>query len=222
MVFQTLLYRELRTQHQFRFVLQPEDPRLPKKLSLRRISFRIKRAIAPLQSAYTRKNIPIYSRSQPMTSLHLQAEHDYLLDRLNVIKSSGEIAPPNVRIAPDFLTPKAWILNQTTLPMKERHLGKHGSAKYRDWEARIHRRDQIQELEQQLSLLQALMDRQEAAETVFAELAPEIDSGDWVELEGSRYLVRDVGFRYLQLVDDRGTMLRCEISQARLLTKGAG
>jgi hypothetical protein len=156
-----------------------------------------------------------------MTSLHLQAEHDYLLDRLNTIKSSGEIAPPNVCIAPDFLTPKAWILNQTRLPMKERHLGKHGSTRYRDWEARIHRRDQTQELEQQLSLLQTLMDRQEAAEKVFAELAPEIDSGDWVELDGGRYLVKDVGFRYLQLVDDRGTVLRCEISQAQLLTKGS-
>jgi hypothetical protein len=157
-----------------------------------------------------------------MTSLHLQAELDYLLDRLNAIKNSGEIAPPNVCIAPDFLTPKCWILNHTNLPMKERSLGKHGSAKYHDWEARIHRRDQVQELEQQLSLLRSLMDRQEAAEVVFAELAPEIDSGDWVELEGNRYLVKDVGFRYLQLVDDRGMVVRCEISQARLLTKGAG
>jgi hypothetical protein len=157
-----------------------------------------------------------------MTSLHLQAELDYLLDRLNAIKSAGEIAPPNVCIAPDFITPKSWILNHTNLPMKERSLGKHGSTKYHDWEARIHRRDQVQELEQQLSLLRSLMDRQEAAEVVFAELAPEIDSGDWVEMEGTRYLVKDVGFRYLQLVDDRGMVVRCEISQAQLLTKGAG
>jgi hypothetical protein len=139
-----------------------------------------------------------------MTSIHLQAELDYLLDRLNAIKNSGEIAPPNVCIAPDFITPKSWILNRTTLPMKERSLGKHGSAKYHDWEERIHRRDQIQELEQQLALLS------------------EIDAGDWVELEGNRYQVKDVGFRYLQLVDDRGVVCRCEIGQATLLTKGAG
>jgi hypothetical protein len=53
MVFQTLLYRELRTLHQFCSALQARLRRLPKKLSLRRISFRIEMAIAPLQSAYT-------------------------------------------------------------------------------------------------------------------------------------------------------------------------
>jgi hypothetical protein len=39
-------------------------------------------------------------------------------------------------------------------------LGKVGSEKYHDWRARLERREAITELEQQLSLLQVLIDRQ--------------------------------------------------------------
>lgn len=154
-----------------------------------------------------------------MVSPHLQAEQSSIRDRIESIKDSGLVAPPNVRIEPDFLTPKAWILTHTNLPMKERHLGLHGSDKYQDWEARILRRDQIQELEQQLVLLQELIDRQANAEAIFAERNPEIDFGDWVEFQGNRYQVKDVGFRYLQLVDDKGLVVRCEIDSARLVSK---
>jgi hypothetical protein len=41
-------------------------------------------------------------------------------------------------------------------------LGKAGSKKCRDWKARIQQREAIAELEQQLSMLQALIDRQAA------------------------------------------------------------
>ena len=43
---------------------------------------------------------------------------------------------------------------------KNQHLGKAASEKYRGWRARIQRREAIAELEQQLSMLQALVDRQ--------------------------------------------------------------
>ncbi|MGI0488901.1 hypothetical protein ACN4EK_26120 [Pantanalinema rosaneae CENA516] len=39
-------------------------------------------------------------------------------------------------------------------------MGKAGSEKYRDWRARIQRREAIAELEPQLSMLQELIDRQ--------------------------------------------------------------
>jgi protein subunit release factor B len=52
---------------------------------------------------------------------------------------------------------------------KNQHLGKAGSEKYRDWRARIQRWEASAELEQQLSMLQALIDRQAA---VMVEILP--------------------------------------------------
>lgn len=51
-------------------------------------------------------------------------------------------------------------LSSKNRDIKNLHLGKAGSEKYRDWRARIQRREAIAELEQQLSMLQALIDRQ--------------------------------------------------------------
>jgi hypothetical protein len=45
---------------------------------------------------------------------------------------------------------------------KNQHLGKAGSKKHRDWTARIQQRESVTELEQQLAMLQALVDRQAA------------------------------------------------------------
>jgi mRNA degradation ribonuclease J1/J2 len=154
-----------------------------------------------------------------MNSPHLEAEKAALLAQIKAIYQSGEVASPHVRIEPDFLTPKSWILTHTMLPMKERHLGLHGSEKYHDWEARIQRREQIQELEIQLKLLQELIDRQTQAETLFVTQLPTIDYGDVVEYEGGQYRVQDVGFRFLRLVDQAGRVIRCEIEQAKLLIK---
>ncbi|HEY9646287.1 MAG TPA: hypothetical protein V6C88_07960 [Chroococcidiopsis sp.] len=156
-----------------------------------------------------------------MISPHLQAEQERLVAQINAIREAGEIAPPNVQIGPDFLTPKHWLLINTNLPMRDRQLGLSGSNRHRDWEERIHRRDQIQELELQLSLVEQAIERQVRSESVFVPLPPHIDFGDWVEVGGQRFQVTDVGQRYLQLTDDSGKVSRCEITQATLVRKAS-
>ena len=96
-----------------------------------------------------------------MVSPHLQAEHDRLLELIKAIRDSGSVAPLNVWISP---VPKGehlyYKLSSKNPAYKNQHLGKVGSEKYRDWRARIQRREAVAELEQQLSMLQALIDRQ--------------------------------------------------------------
>ena len=96
-----------------------------------------------------------------MISLHLQAERDRLVALIQAVRASGSIAPLNVWLSP---APKGthfyYKLTSKNPQYKNQHLGKAGSEKYRDWKARIQRRDLITELEQQLSMLQALIDRQ--------------------------------------------------------------
>ena len=105
-----------------------------------------------------------------MVSPHLQAEHDRLLELIQAIRDSGSVAPINVWISP---APKGehvyYKLSSKNPDIKNLHLGKAGSAKYRDWRARIQRREAVAELEQQLSMLQALIDRQA---TVIAGILP--------------------------------------------------
>ncbi len=100
-----------------------------------------------------------------MVSPHLQAEHDRLLELIKAIRDSGSVAPLNVWISP---APKGehlyYKLSSKNPEYKNQHLGKAGSEKYRDWRARIQRREAIAELEQQLSMLQALIDRQATKE----------------------------------------------------------
>lgn len=96
-----------------------------------------------------------------MISPHLEAEHDRLLQLIQSIRNSGTVAPLNVWISP---APKGghlyYKLTSKNSSYRNQHLGKAGSAKYRDWQARIRRREAITELEQQLSMLQVLIDRQ--------------------------------------------------------------
>jgi hypothetical protein len=96
-----------------------------------------------------------------MVSSHLEAERDRLLQLIQNIRDSGSVAPINVWISP---APKGehvyYKLSSKNPDIKNLHLGKAGSEKYRDWKARIQRREAIAELEQQLSMLQALIDRQ--------------------------------------------------------------
>jgi len=95
-----------------------------------------------------------------MTSPHLQAERERLLSEIESIRASGDVAPANVQIVADFLTKKDFQLTNTDLLMKERVLGQKGSEKYCDWESRIKRRKALAEIEQQLAMLDALIDRQ--------------------------------------------------------------
>ena len=98
-----------------------------------------------------------------MVSPHLEAERDRLLQLIQAIRDSGSVAPINVWVSP---APKGehtyYKLSSKNPDIKNLHLGKAGSEKYRDWRARIQRREAIAELEQQLSMLQALIDRQTA------------------------------------------------------------
>ena len=100
-------------------------------------------------------------------SEHLFAERERLLTLITEIRNSGAIAPANVWISPNFQTKSGKLyeyykLTSENPEVKHQGLGKHGSEKYRDWMARIQRRNAIYELEQQLSMLQALIDRQSA------------------------------------------------------------
>jgi hypothetical protein len=153
-----------------------------------------------------------------MSSPHLQAERERLLAQIAVIQEAGEAAPANVRIEPDFLNPKCWLLSHTNLPMRERQLGQAGSVRHREWVERIHRRDRLTELQQQLALVEGLIERQAKTEFVFQPDAPTITVGDWVEFNGQRYQVSDVGLKYLQLTDNSGRVTRCMIEEARLLS----
>lgn len=108
-----------------------------------------------------------------MVSPHLQAERDRLLQLIQDPRNSGRVAPCNVWISP---APKGerlyYKLSSKNPEYKNQHLGKAGSEKYRDWRARIQRREAIAELEQQLSMLQALIDRQ----ADFLMTAPEVET----------------------------------------------
>ena len=96
---------------------------------------------------------------------HLFAERERLLTLITETRNSGAVAPANVWISPNFQNKGGKIyeyykLTSDNPEVKHQGLGKIGSEKYRDWFARIQRRNAIHELEQQLSMLQALLDRQ--------------------------------------------------------------
>ena len=100
-------------------------------------------------------------------SEHLFAERERLLALITEIRNSGAVAPANVWISPNFQTKggktyEYYKLTSDNPEVKHQGLGKLGSEKYRDWLARIQQRNAIYELEQQLSMLQALLDRQAA------------------------------------------------------------
>jgi hypothetical protein len=101
-----------------------------------------------------------------MSSSHLEAERDRLLQLIEAVRNSGGVAPISAWISP---APKGehlyYKLSSKNPAIKNLHLGKAGSEKYRDWRAKIQRREAIAELEQQLSMLQALIDRQATAVT---------------------------------------------------------
>ncbi|MBD1913175.1 MULTISPECIES: hypothetical protein [unclassified Leptolyngbya] len=105
-----------------------------------------------------------------MGSPHLEAERARLLQLIHGIRRSGSIAPINVWISP---VPKGkylyYKLSSKNPEYKNQHLGKAGSEKYRDWRSRIQRREVLTELEQQLSMLQALIDRQAVADIEIPE-----------------------------------------------------
>jgi len=113
-----------------------------------------------------------------MVSPHLEAERERLLALLQTIRNSGSVAPLNVWISP---APKGnhlyYKLTSKNPEYKNQHLGKAGSEKYRDWKVRIQRREAITELEQQLSMLQVLIDRQMSTVSEIQEVSRFFTSG---------------------------------------------
>jgi hypothetical protein len=104
-------------------------------------------------------------------SSHLKAERQRLLDRIPEIRSSGRVAPPYTFLGETTVVSEigttyryARLVQQRDAADKQetQSLGRVGSDRHRFWQRAIARRDAIAELEMQLSLLAALIERQQA------------------------------------------------------------
>jgi len=102
------------------------------------------------------------------TSPHLQVEKERLLDSIDAIRKSGNIAPSLYFLTVVPTTSKGKTYHYARLvkePISGKQevtpLGREGSARHQDWKRRIARRDAIVELEQQLKILDELMRRQQ-------------------------------------------------------------
>lgn len=105
------------------------------------------------------------------SSPHLVAERDRLLDLITQIRQAGRVAPAHCWLTESSETKGDYTYTYARLvkqpPGKKPtspSLGKPGSEKHRDWQRAILRRDAIGELEQQLKLVEALIDRQVTTE----------------------------------------------------------
>lgn len=102
-----------------------------------------------------------------MFSTFLDSEREHLLTLIHQIRSAGEVAPAYCWLTETSSTKGAKIYTYVVLVTqkpdrkpKSRSLGKPGSQRHRHWQEAIARREAIAELEQQLAMLQALMERQ--------------------------------------------------------------
>lgn len=102
-------------------------------------------------------------------SPHLQAERRRLLDTIADVRKSGEVAPAYYWLSLQVDTKKNGktyeyiklnVKKSEDTKVKARSLGKPGSERHREWQQALARRDAIVELEQQLTLIENLMDRQ--------------------------------------------------------------
>ncbi|WP_088894811.1 hypothetical protein [Leptolyngbya ohadii] len=104
----------------------------------------------------------------PTSSPNLAAEKECLLQHIEAIRKTGQVAPALyfVSIAPTVSKGKTYHYARL---LKEKNgkqsmvarLGRENSSKHQDWRRRIARREAIVELEQQLKLLDELMQRQQ-------------------------------------------------------------
>lgn len=103
-----------------------------------------------------------------LQSPHLQAERRRLLDAIAEIRKSGEVAPAYYWLSLQVDTKNGKTYEYIKLNLKKsedtkvkaRSLGKPGSERHREWQQSLARRDAIVELEQQITLVENLMDRQ--------------------------------------------------------------
>ena len=102
---------------------------------------------------------------------YLQQERDRLIALSDAVRSSGSVAPANcfcVEVE-KHKGNKTYCYARLDSDSKglRRWLGRRRSGLHRDWLERIARRDSLQEIEQQVQLLDALIDRQVAHPIVF-------------------------------------------------------
>jgi AAA domain len=110
-------------------------------------------------------------------SIYLQSELQRLLSAIEALRSSGRIAPAYCWLTESTETKGSrtytYIRLVTEEPGKKlssKSLGRPGSGKHREWKAAIERREAIVELEQQLKMLDALIQRQHQANHLFQQL----------------------------------------------------
>jgi hypothetical protein len=100
---------------------------------------------------------------------YLQLELQRLLDAVEKVRSTGRVAPAYCWLTESSETKGSktytYIRLVTQEPGKKLSsisLGRPGSEKHREWSSAIERREAIGELEQQLKMLDALIQRQSA------------------------------------------------------------
>jgi hypothetical protein len=97
----------------------------------------------------------------------LQSEQERLLNLIHQIRTSGEVAPAYCWLTETSSTKGTKTYTYAVLVTqkpdrkpKSQSLGRPGSQRHRHWKDALARREAIVELEQQLAMLQALMERQ--------------------------------------------------------------
>ncbi len=102
-----------------------------------------------------------------MRSSFLEAERERLLSLIQQIRNSGTVAPAYCWLTETSSTKGAktyvyvvLVTQKPDLAPKSQSLGRPGSTRHRQWKHAIARREAITELEQQMSMLEALMERQ--------------------------------------------------------------
>ena len=102
---------------------------------------------------------------------YLQQERDRLIALSDAVRSDGSVAPANcwVTEVEKHKGNKTYCYALLSSDSKglSRWLGRRRAELHRDWLARIARREAIREIEQQVQLLDALIDRQVARPIVF-------------------------------------------------------
>jgi hypothetical protein len=103
-------------------------------------------------------------------SIYLQSELQRLLNAIQLLRTAGRVAPAYCWLTESTETKGSrtytYIRLVTEEPGKKlssKSLGRPGSEKHREWKAAIERREAIAELEQQLKMLDALIQRQQQA-----------------------------------------------------------
>lgn len=113
-----------------------------------------------------------------MISAHLVAERDRILSTIQQIASAGEVAPAYCWLTTTSSVKRGktytyivLILQKPDSKPRSQSLGRPGSSRHRHWQTAIARREAIAELEQQLAMLEALIQRQATQNDVISRVS---------------------------------------------------